>query len=298
MPIDQGLVVDSHVHLWDRARLSYTWLDSEDASLQRDFLPDDFLDDVSAVAPGDTGRPVPSMVVVQAADHDLDQTLAEAAWVHRLAEAGAPIRAVVAHAPLEQGRRCESTLERLTGLPLVSGVRRLLQDEPEGFCLSPDFLTGTRLLARYGLSSDLCVRQHQLDEVADLIERCPEVVFVLDHLGKPVMDVSARPAWTKAISRLARMPNVRCKLSGLPHRRTAEDVRPWLALALEIFGPDRCLFGSDWPVLTGASTYAVWWEIVTQTIDCLAPGTRDGVLGAHARSTYDPARRGDRAKDS
>ena len=286
------------MHFWDRRRFDYAWLAGAGPVLERDYVPDDLVPELaSLVDPGSA-----SFVFVQA-DCRAEQGVAEAAWVQGLASVGAPVRAIVAHASLERGAGCEAELEQLVReVPLASGVRRLLQDEPPGFVADSSLVAGVRLLAAHGLTMDLCVRQHQLDEVAELVESCPDVLFVLDHLGKPRIASEELAAWASSLSRIAAHPNVRCKLSGLmseapPDRRTASGLRPWLGHALDAFGPDRCMFGSDWPVLTGAGGYGEWYEIVLDAISDVPEEQRGRVLSGTAAATYDPVNRAARAKD-
>ena len=292
-------LVDSHVHFWDRGRLHYEWLAGGSTALQRDFLPEDLVPELVALT-----RVSPAGLVFVQADCLPEQGDAEVAWVHELARSGAAVLAVVAHAPLEKGLGCEPGLERLVGTaPLVSGVRRLLQDEPPGFVTDPSLVAGVQLLARHGLAMDLCVRQHQLGEVVDLVDRCPDVLFVLDHLGKPRMTTEDLAPWAATLTRLAERPNVRCKLSGLmseapPGRRTTSGLRPWLEHALSAFGPRRCMFGSDWPVLTGVASYPQWCDIVLDTLAELSEEERRWVLSGTATATYDPVERAARAKDA
>jgi L-fuconolactonase len=291
--------VDSHVHFWDRRRFHYDWLHDEGPVLRRDFLPDDLAREQSTLT-----RARPAGLVFVQADCRSDESADEAAWVHRLAASGAAVLGVVAHAPLHKGGGCEPELEHLVGTaPLVSGVRRLLQDEPPGFVTDPALVAGVRLLTRHGLTMDLCVRQHQLDEVVELVDRCPDVLFVLDHLGKPRIDPDDFAPWAASMTRLAEHPNVRCKLSGImseapPHRRTARGLSPWLDHALAVFGPARCMFGSDWPVLTGVATYLGWCETVLDSLVDLSEEDRARVLSGTATATYDPDNRAARAKDS
>jgi predicted TIM-barrel fold metal-dependent hydrolase len=291
--------VEHHVHFWDRRLFQYEWLEGESPALQRDFLPDDLATERASLA---SVRPA-GLVFVQA-DCRSDQSTDEVAWIHRLAASGADVLAVVAHAPLHEGSGCEPGLEQLVGTaPLVAGVRRLLQDEPPGFLADPALVAGVRLLARHGLTMDLCVRQHQLDEVVDLVDRCPDVLFVLDHLGKPRVTTEYLTPWAASLTRIAARPNVRCKLSGLmseapPHRRTTSALRPWLEHALAAFGPDRCMFGSDWPVLAGVASYHQWCQTVLDLIVELPEEERALVLSDTATATYHPDNRAARAKDS
>jgi L-fuconolactonase len=289
-------IVDSHVHLWDCTKFDYEWLEGETGALRHSFLPVDLEEalDVPAAVVSD-------VVAVQADCRD-DQAFAEAQWLEGLADAGAPIMAIVASAPLELGERCRSHVEQLIQLPRVSGVRRLLQDRPSGFATAPEFVAGVKLLADYGLSMDLCIRQRQLGEVWDLVSQCPEVVFVLDHVGKPVVESAEFGSWAADLARLASLPNVRCKISGLAteapdHVRTVAGMRPWIDHAITVFGPGRCLYGSDWPVVTTASSYAAWIETILATVSSLPESEQTAILGLNALATYDPARRQARMKE-
>ncbi len=286
------------MHFWDRGRLDYRWLAGAGSALERDYLPEHLAPELDALT-----RVRPEGLVFVQADCRSDQGRAEVAWVHGLAGSGAEVLAVVAHTPLHEGLRCAPELEHLVDeAPLVSGVRRLLQDEPPGFVTDGSLVAGVQLLARHGLSMDLCVRQHQLGEVVDLVDRCPDVLFVLDHLGKPRIDAEDLAAWAADLSRLAERPNVRCKLSGLmseapAERRTTNALRPWLEHALTAFGPRRCMFGSDWPVLTGVGSYAQWCDTVLDTLTGLGEADRRWVLSGTVTATYDPVNRAARAKD-
>jgi len=279
-----GPVIDGHLHVWDPHRLDHAWL-RDVPELDRRFGLEDL--DLG-------GAPVAGVVVVQA-DCRPDQAAAEVDWVRSLADgaaaAGPPILGVVAHASLEQGAGCGDQLASYAEDPLVVGVRRLLQDEPAGFALRPDFVEGVWQLAGLGLPLDLCVRWHQLDEVTRLVERCPEVTFVLDHLGKPPVRAGAFAAWADRLTRLAGLPHVSCKLSGLtteadPDQRTAAGLLPYLHHALAVFGADRCLFGSDWPVAGTAVGYRAWFDLVVDACADLSVADREQVLSGTARTVY------------
>jgi L-fuconolactonase len=200
-------VLDSHVHFWDPHRLRYPWLAGEPA-LNRAFLPVD----LAAARRSDGG------VLVVEADRASDEAVAEVDWLTGLARAGAPIRGVVAHVPLERGHACRALLADLAARPLVIGVRRLLQDQPTGFALAPDFVAGVRLLAEHRFVLDLCVRDHQLVEVAELARRCPEVTFVLDHLGKPAVGRRPLQDWARDVQRPRRRHARPSKVLPAPRR--------------------------------------------------------------------------------
>jgi L-fuconolactonase len=274
-------VVDAHVHLWDPERLDYPWLAGE-PELRRPFGPDDLHTD---------GHELTAAVFVEAG-RVADQAPAEIAWVERIAARWPVLRAAVAHADLERGADVTGDLRRLAASPLVRGVRRNVQDEPDDFAVRPGFVTGTRLLAEHGFTADICVRHRQLPAVLDLVTRVPEVTFVLDHLGKPpVRGDQPATAWRENLRRLAGAPNVVCKLSGLtseadPVRWQPADVLSYLRFALAEFGPERCMFGSDWPVARLSTSYGRWVQVVVAALGDRPAGDRHHVLRGTALRTY------------
>lgn len=273
-------VVDSHVHFWDRSRLEYRWLAEEQSHLAMDHTPAHLRA---------AGADVDGLVFIQADCRD-DQGFDEASWVHDLAEQGVPVVAVVAYAPLETDAAARR-LDELTTLPLVRGIRRLLQDEKAGFAVDPQFVDGVRQLAAHDFTFDLCIREHQLRECLELTARAPEVTFILDHLGKPNVSDGDFGEWSVLINELASRPNVRCKLSGLgneaqPQDRTMEAFRPWIEHAITAFGADRCMYGSDWPVLTLATPYIDWFEVISTIASELTGHERDLIMADTALATY------------
>jgi L-fuconolactonase len=273
-------VLDSHLHFWDPAVLDYPWL-SANPGLNRAFRPEDF----------DAAGATADAVIVVQADCVWPQAAAEVAWFQSLAEQGAPIRGIVAALPLEQGTDCAEQVAALADQPLVVGVRRLLQDEKPGFAVNPRFVAGVQQLAEHHLVADLCVRHHQLAEVTALAEQCPEVAFVLDHLGKPDVAAGRRNPWAADLSRLAALPNVRCKLSGLTSEAdettgTAAHIRPFLQHAIDVFGPERCMFGSDWPVASLSVSYPGWLDLVADATADLTVDERGLIMSGTATVVY------------
>lgn len=279
-------VVDSHMHFWNPGRLKYSWL-AEVPPLRRAFQPED-LDGGPYRINGERYR-LAAAVFVEAGG-DGGQALAEVEWVEELAEAWPTLRAVVAQAPLDRGGDAAPVVAALAGHSLVTGVRRNVQDEAPGFAVTEDFTTGVRLLAEADLVFDLCVRHHQIAEVTELARRVPEVTFVLDHLGKPDVAGGVLDPWRTDLARLAELPNTVCKLSGLATEAAPGwvdgDVSPYLRHALAVFGPDRCLFGGDWPVATLATDYPRWVRVVADAVAGRPEAERRAVFGDTARRVY------------
>lgn len=275
-------VVDSHLHVWDPRRFEYPWLVG-DEHLNRPFTPADLdLADINAV------------IVVQADTRDED-ALEEVRWVESLAASGAlPVAGMVAFAPIDEPRLRDRALDDLSGSPSVVGVRRLLQDEDEAFLRSPELLAGLLAVRERELTFDACVRWQQIPALSGVLERTPGLRVVLDHLGKPPvragLDSESGRAWLQSVKRLAALEQVAVKLSGLPAESPDADLAsvapPFVTAAIEAFGTDRCMVGSDWPVSTGGRapiTSRGWFDLVTAG---LSAADRAEVLGGTARRWY------------
>ncbi|MGK3204257.1 amidohydrolase family protein [Amycolatopsis sp. MEPSY49] len=261
-------ILDAHVHFWDPRRLRYPWLD-DIAPLHRPFTP--------------AGFPGRGAVIAVEAGRTSADAAAEVAWIRREAGEHPWIRGIIAHADLEH----PGATSRYAGDPFVVGVRRNVQDEAPGFLERPDFRAGVRALGEAGLPFDACVRAHQLPELTALAEACPETTLVLDHLGKPSPGGPGYDRWRQELRRLARHGNVRCKLSSLATETSPGTGRSAvvdaLREALAAFGPDRCLYGSDWPVMTLATDHQAWLDIVHAALD---GHPADAVLHDNAERTY------------
>ena len=250
-------IVDSHVHLCEPKRFTYAWMATA-PSLNRRRLPEDF---VAAAAP----VKIEQFVFVEV-DVDHPQHVEEAAWVAGLAKADERLTGIVASLPIEQGKAVEPELHELLRIPILRGIRRLIQSHPDPeFCIRPKFIEGLRLLSSHGLPFDICILPHQMPSVIKMVRSCPEVRFVLDHIGKPAIRDGALDPWRAHLAELAGLPNVFCKISGViteaDHRNwTREQVQPYILHAIESFGFDRVMFGGDWHVVELAGTYPRWVE--------------------------------------
>ena len=172
-------IVDSHVHLLNPQRFGYAWTKNA-PSLNRQVLPADL---IAAAAP----VKIEQFVFVEV-DVDFPQHLDEAAWVDELAETEPRLKGMVAALPLEKGEAIAGELDELAGNKVVRGVRRLIQNQPDpDFCIRPDFIAGLKLLAPHDLAFDICVFHHHLPNAIKMVRQCPEVRFVLDHIGKPAI---------------------------------------------------------------------------------------------------------------
>jgi L-fuconolactonase len=274
---ERASILDCHLHLWDPERLTYTWL-NEAPALNRAFTADDF----SAV------RPAPVEAIFMEAGRDEHQSADEIEWVREQAQRHTWLRGAIAHVPLECPDEANELIARHAADPFVVGVRRNIQDEAPGFTEHTAFRDGVRLLGDAGLPFDACARQHQIPEIARLAAACPHTTIVLDHLGKPKAD--SVHAWSRDLRELARHENVVCKLSGLA-TEIAADAPGSLTLsllreALDVFGPERCLYASDWPVMTLATRYGTWLDLVREALSGLPWSADAAVLRDNARRVY------------
>lgn len=256
-------IVDSHVHLYDVARLHYGWL-KQVPKIARTHLLADFDAARGAVV-------VDKLVFAEVAV-DPGLHLAEAAFVQAMADTDPRLCGMVAHLPVERGDAIEPDLLALQGFGSLRGIRRLIETEPNpNFCLEPGFIDGVKRVGRHGLSFDICVKHWALFAAIELARRCPDVSFVLDHIGKPGIQHGIHEPWWGQMRALAKLPNVVCKLSGVITEAdhgawTREQVKPYVAHAIDCFGFDRVMYGSDWPVSELSHSYPTWVEILDEVI--------------------------------
>jgi L-fuconolactonase len=275
--------IDAHQHFWQYSPTEYPWIGTGMERLARDYLPGD----LEAVA-----RPhgIVGSVAVQAR-----QSPEESRWLLELAKRHPSIRGVVGWVDL-RGDHVADELARLARQPGFLGVRHVVQDEPDPrFLLGTDFIRGLRLLHQFGLTYDLLIYPQQLPAAVELVGLLPEQPFVLDHIAKPRLQgwrtAADRAEWERQMTALARQPNVFCKLSGLVTEADwrawqPDDFRPYLELVIEIFGPRRLMFGSDWPVCRLAADYADVVGIVADAIGGLNAAEQAAIWGGTAQSFY------------
>ena len=256
-------IVDSHVHLYDIKRFGYGWLAGV-PKLNRTYLLEDFDRARETIV---VDKIVFAEVAVGPGLH-----LGEAAFIQELADRDPRLCGIVAHLPLENGIAVESDIVALKRLRNLSGARRLIETERNpAFCLEPQFIAALRLLPKYDLTFDICIKHTAMAYALELVKRCPEVSFVLDHIGKPDIKNGLREPWWGQLRELAHYPNVVCKVSGViteaDHQQwTADQVKPYVSHVIESFGFDRVMYGSDWTVSELSHTYPDWVEIIDDVV--------------------------------
>lgn len=274
-----ALVIDSHVHVWDPRRVHYAWL-AEARSLDRRF-------DLTDVAPELDAAGVGSVVLVQAAD-DLEDTR----LMLEVAAASTRVAGVVAWVPLRDPVTAAHALEGWRDEPIV-GVRHLVHRDPD-----PDLLADRRvddvmaMLAERGLTFDVCAEtEHLLGLVPQLAERHPDLTLVIDHLAKPQVATGGWQPWAQLLADAAAAPNTVVKLSGLNTAAapgaSAAAYQRYVDHALEVFGPERTMYGGDWPfALLAAHSYTEIWRDLRACLDGLDDADRHEVLAGTAQRTY------------
>ena len=275
--------VDAHHHLWDLTARPQPWLDDPAMDpLRRTFR----LDEVVAQA---ATAGIDATVVVQTVPD-----LTESEELLDLAAAEPAVVGVVGYVDLsapDVGDQLDRLLDRASGRWLV-GVRSLVQQEPDpAWLMRPEVLSGLRELAKRRLVFDLLVRPPQLAAAIVAVTEVSEGRFVLDHLGKPEIAAGGWEPWATSLSELAARDNVVAKLSGLVTEArwgawTTSDLAPYVDHALSAFGPDRLMFGSDWPVCTLAASYGRVLSVAEELTSALSPHERGAIFGATAVATY------------
>lgn len=271
--------IDSHHHFWNYSAEEYGWIDDSMEKLRRDFLPADLKQAIDSVG-------FEGVVSVQAR-----QTTVETQWLLDFAAENEFILGVVGWVEL----CCSSVSEQLdqfSNHPKLKAVRHVVQDEPDDeFILRDDFNQGVALLKNYGLVYDILIFERQLAASIQFVDRHPGQKFVLDHIAKPQIGKSLMDPWQANIRELAKRPNVTCKVSGMvteaDHENwTPDELRPYWETVLEAFGPDRLMFGSDWPVCLLASGYVRWHETMSEYASELSESEKESLFGGTATEAY------------
>jgi L-fuconolactonase len=271
--------IDSHHHLWKYSPAEYPWMLQEMEAIRRDFLVPDL--EQAMQAGGVTG-----VVTVQAR-----QSLMETEWLLELASRHAFMQGIVGWVPLVDSG-VGSLLERYAANPKLKAVRHVLHDEPDDFyILREDFNRGIARLKDFDLRYDLLIFERHLPQTLVFVDRHPQQIFIVDHIAKPRIREKVLSPWRERMQDLARRENVYCKLSGMVteadwNNWTEADLRPFIEVALDCFGPQRLMFGSDWPVALVACAYENWVRVVERATAALSIAERDCLFGNTAKEGY------------
>jgi len=271
--------IDAHHHYWVYTPEEYGWIGDRMAAIRQDYLPENLEPALAAAG-------VDGVVTVQAR-----QTLGETEWLLDLAAKNDFMRGVVGWVPLQDPQVGES-LERFASDPKFRAVRHVVQGEPDDrFLLGDAFNRGVSLLKRWGLVYDILILERHLPQTIEFVDRHPDQVFVVDHIAKPRIGQQLMEPWATNLRELARRPNVYCKLSGMVTEGdfatwTAAQLHPYMETVLAAFGPQRVMYGSDWPVCLVACDYVRWFELVSRFVARLSVDEQARILGGTAIEAY------------
>ncbi|HYG18244.1 MAG TPA: amidohydrolase family protein [Ohtaekwangia sp.] len=272
------MTLDAHQHFWKFNAQRDTWITKKMSVIRKDFLPDQ-------IKPLLDRHHIAGCISVQA-----DQSEDEIAFLLSLAEQHRFIRGVVGWVDL----RSENLADRLahfSQFKKLKGFRHVVQGEPKGFLSDPAFIRGVKLLAQFGYTYDLLIYHHQLEEAVVFLEQVPEVRVVVDHIAKPSIATKAYAPWAAGMAAVAAFPNVSCKLSGMVTEAPWDnwkpgDFTPYLDRVFNVFGAQRLMYGSDWPVCLLAGSYKQQYDIVSAYIKELSVTEKLAILGENARRFY------------
>jgi L-fuconolactonase len=274
-------IIDAHQHFWQLSLpFDYGWLETpRHEPIHRDFLPEHLEPHLRALG-------IRRAIFVQT-QHNLEENR----WAFGLADRYPFIAGIVGWIDLASDP-CEEQLLELKRRPKFAGVRHVTQDEPDDdFIVGPNILRGLKVLEKHGVPFDLLFYVKHLRHVPALARRLPALRMVIDHLAKPHIRQRRSDDWLPDFRAAAGFPNVYCKLSGMITEAdwrswTAGDLKPYVQAALEHFGPERCMFGSDWPVCELAGSYEQVYHALVEALGPISEPERAAIFGGTASRYY------------
>lgn len=274
------MIIDSHHHYWQYNPVEYDWIDDSMKVIRTNFLPEKLEQTIREAG-------IDGVISVHAR-----QSVEETEWLIGMAHQNKFMKGVVGWLPLIQND-IETYLEKYSGENILKGLRHVVQGEtdPE-FILRNDFNRGISLLKKYSLVYDILIFERQLPNTVRFADQHPDQLFVLDHIAKPLIRKNELSPWKENIQELAKRENVSCKISGMVTEAdftnwTPEQLLPYFDVILEAFGPNRLLFGSDWPVCLVATSYKNWADLVRKTISTFSETEQAKIMGENAVRIYD-----------
>jgi L-fuconolactonase len=273
------MIIDSHQHFWRYEAVRHAWITDAMALLKRDFMTEELEHEYDV-------HGVDGSIAVQ-----VDQSETETLFLLDLAERSKRIAGVVGWTDL-----CSPSLEErlrfFSGFKKLCGFRHIAQAEPDDrFLVRSDFMRGISRLREFGFTYDILVYPKQLPAAIELVSGFPEQRFVVDHMAKPEIRTGERAAWSGHIRAIGQNANVFCKVSGLVTEADwvcwkAEDFYPYLDVVFEAFGPERLMFGSDWPVCLLAASYGQVKQVVETYVNTYCSSRKERIFGGNAERFY------------
>ncbi|PZU10948.1 amidohydrolase [Sphingomonas sp.] len=269
--------VDAHQNYWQIGRNGQTWPGADLPAICRDFLP-------GALEPHLAALAIDATVAVQSQPDSRDTT-----WLLDLADRTPSIAGVVGWMDLK-APDADRRLSDLAGHPRLRGIRPMLQDLPTDWILDPAVAPAIETMVDHGLVFDALIRPRHISAIAQFARAHPRLTIVVDHAAKPDIASGDRAGWARSLFDLAECPNVHCKLSGLITEAAAdwcpEDIGPYIGDVVRLFGAERTMWGSDWPVMLLGGDYRGWHDLVTDRVAALGEGACDAIFGGTAAKVY------------
>ena len=273
------MTIDAHQHFWRYEPIKHSWIDDSMAMIRKDFLPSDLKKVFSE-------NDIDGCVAVQA-----DQTLQETDFLLDLAKTNDFIKGIVGWVDL-RNKAVDTVLEKYSEQKEIKGFRHIVQGEADhNFMLRPDFMRGISHLDTYGYTYDILIFPHQLGATLEFVKKFPDQRFVIDHMAKPYIKDGFFNGWAILMKEIAKHENVYCKLSGMITEAdynswTPDQIIPYMDLVLGAFGPDRLMYGSDWPVCLIAGNYARVKQLVVNFIADLSTTEQQRIMGGNTIKFY------------
>ncbi|GAA0881230.1 amidohydrolase family protein [Algoriphagus jejuensis] len=270
--------LDSHQHFWEYDPKRQDWISPEMNRIRRNFLPGDLY-------PLLQDAKIDGCIAVQA-----EESLRETDFLLDLSSQNEWIRGVVGWADLKSDQ-LDEVLDQYADTTKLVGFREVLQSRDPGYMLQEEFIRGVQKLGIRGYAYDILIFPNHLTATLELVKRCPNQRFVIDHLAKPYIKDGDWKDWKKGMALLAERELMHCKLSGMTTEAnwktwTADQLFPYLEIAIELFGPDRLMYGSDWPVGLLAGEYEKFWEVMERFTDTLSLSEKARIMGGTAAEFY------------
>ncbi len=271
--------IDSHQHFWHYCEVKHSWINDQMSAIKKNFLPQDLQLELAS-------KGIDGCVAVQADQHENEtQFLIEQAKEHDF------IKGVVGWVDL-RAANIDERLAYYSKEPIIKGFRHVVQDEPDvNFMKRPDFQHGISKLGKYGFTYDILIFPTQLEAALDTVKRFPNQKFVIDHIAKPYIKDGKIDTWKKGMQEIAAHENVCCKLSGMVTEADwlswkQSDFTPYLDAIIEMFGVDRVMYGSDWPVSLIEWSYGEVKGIIDTHIKDFSEKEKEKIYGKNAIEFY------------
>ncbi len=277
-------IIDTHQHIWDLNLIQLNWIQGA-GPLGKNFLMSDYLRDAQ-------GLNITRTIYMEVDAVESQQDI-EADYVKDLCwRSDNPMAAAVIGGRPDEARFKEY-IERQAHSPYIKGVRHVLHGSTKrGFCLSGEFIRGLQAVGNLGLRFDFCVRPEDLLDVRTVCRECPDTLFVLDHCGNASAQSSDLTQWKRDMDAVSKSPNIMCKISGVvsttkPGEWSSSDIEPIISHCVQVFGHDRIMFGSDWPVCTTTATLREWVESLQQIVSSWSESNQRKLFYENAARFYE-----------